>query len=263
MQEKNKTDLSHEVFNELPRYINFYDQLAYGTFRFITQGTHAFCNIDSYVFSSVQGTVTSIKIVLEQGRINDAYALLRKYFDSVVINIYTNLYIQAKFSMKNLIVEQINRWIQGKEKLPPYRKMSQYIYSSNIVKTITKLIHKDTRYKEIRDRCNDHTHYNFYKYILLNDCDIYLPERKKHFDLFLTDFRNIFIMHIAYLFFINGHYMMSSDYLDSLDCGVTPDPDSQYWVAPFIQEIFDHPLSEVRPDIAIKIREHTDMYLAD
>ena len=33
--------------------------------------------------------------------------------------------------------------------------------------------------------------------------------------------------------------MMSSDYLDALECNMQPEADSQYWVAPFVQEIFD------------------------
>jgi hypothetical protein len=33
-------------------------------------------------------------------------------------------------------------------------------------------------------------------------------------------------------------------------------------LAPFIQDIFDRPLAEERPNIAAKIREHTSMKLA-
>ena len=58
-----------------------------------------------------------------------------------------------------------------------------------------------------------------------------------------------------------GHPLSSSDYLDSLECGVTPEPDSQYWVAPFVQKVFDEVLTRFRPDVANRIKEHSVMQL--
>ena len=55
--------------------------------------------------------------------------------------------------------------------------------------------------------------------------------------------------------------MMASDYLDCLDCGITPDPDSQYLVAPFVQEIFDNVIKKSRMDLALEIKAHTSMLL--
>lgn len=52
---------------------------------------------------------------------------------------------------------------------------------------------------------------------------------------------------------------MSSDYVDSLECGLTPVEDSQYWVAPFIREIFDKVFKINRPDIAETIKIKTAM----
>ena len=55
--------------------------------------------------------------------------------------------------------------------------------------------------------------------------------------------------------------MLSSDYRDSLDCGLTPEPDSEYFVAPYIQEIFDQVLVKKRPDIAAVKKSNTSMHL--
>lgn len=106
-------------------------------FSFASMGTKAFCNIDTYVYSSMQGTVESIKTILLAGRINDAYALLRKYHDSAVINVYSNLYLRNNFSIENFVVEKIHNWLQGKEKLPEYRIMSQYIKTSEALSRST------------------------------------------------------------------------------------------------------------------------------
>jgi len=252
---------SHAVFAEIDRYIAFYESLAHSVFQFVSMGTRAICNIDSYVFSSIQGTLTSIRTILRDGRINDAYALLRKYHDSAVITVYSNHYLEDHFNIENFVVRQIDDWLKGTERLPEYRVMSEYIRKSPRVAAITTLLFADDRYKRLRDRCNDHTHYNFYRNVLINVAEIHLPDRRKALDQFAEDVRDVFILHVSYLFFANGHYMASSDHLDSLECGLAPEPDSQYWVAPFVQDVFDTIVTRYRPDLAETIKKHTGMHL--
>lgn len=262
MQVTDKAYQEHRVFTELQRYMGFYEQLAMSVFSFATMGTKAICNIDTYVYSSMQGTVESMRTILLAGRINDAYALLRKYYDSAVINVYSNLYLHNNFSIESFIVEKINNWLQGKEKLPEYRVMSQYIKASEALKPISDAFGVDDRYKRLRDRCNDHTHYNFYRYAMLNDKEIHIDNRGWWLDRFSEDVRDIFILHLGYIFFLNSHYMMSSDHLDALECGIQPEEDSQYWVAPFIQEIFDEVITPRRPDVTVTIKASSAMQLS-
>lgn len=256
------TYADHQVFTQLEKYVQFYESLAFSVFGFCSKGTRAVCNIDSYVYSSMQGTLESMKNTLKTGRIGDAYALLRKFYDSAIINVYSNLFLDDHFSIDNFIVEKIDNWLQGKERLPEYRVMSRYIRSSARLKPVNDLLYLDARYKRIRDRCNDHTHYNFFQHVLLNDSAIYLETRPKWVDAFSKDVRDIVILHLSYVFFLNDHYMMSSDYVDYLECNMTPEPDSQYWVAPFIQQMFTDVLVKERPDIAASIKGHTCMHLS-
>ena len=258
----NEVYSEHQVFKQLSEYAEFYDHLSYSVMMWITQGTiDSILNIDTYVYSSIQGTLESIKDILIKGRINDSYALLRKYHDSVIINIYSNLYLDDNFSIENFVVEKINNWLHGKEQLPEYRVMSEYIRKSEKLAEINKLLYKDNRYREIRDRCNDHTHYNFYHNLLLNDAGIYLKNKAGILNRFSKDLENLFILHLTYLFYLKDNYMMSSDYIDSLDLGFTPEEGSQYAVAPFIQEIFDMVIKKNRMDLAIEIKNHSAMKL--
>ena len=103
---------SHSVFRELDYYIAFYGSLADSVFPFVTLGTKAMCNIDSYIFLSIQGTLASIRTILRDGKINDAYTLLRKYYDSVIISIYSNIYLEEHLSIDNFIVQQIDNWLK-------------------------------------------------------------------------------------------------------------------------------------------------------
>lgn len=263
MMVKDEEYTQHCIFSELECYMGFYKSLSESVFSFCSMGTTAICNIDTYVYSSIQGTLESISTILKTGRINDAYALLRKYHDSAIINIYSILYLQDHFSIQNFIIEKINNWLHGKEKLPEYRVISSYIRKSDKLTIINEiLLDQDDRYKKIRDRCNDHTHYNFFNNVLLNDNEIYLKNRLHSLNEFSKDVRNIFILHLAYVFYLNNYYMASSDYRDCLECGVTPEEDSQYWVASFIQVIFDEVITKERPDITAAIKQSTKMQLA-
>lgn len=252
---------NHQVFAQLSKYTEFYKDLSFLVMSFISQGTKSVLNIDTYIYSSIQGTLESIKGILIQGRINDSYALLRKYYDAAIINTYSDLYLDDYFSLENFVVDKIDRWLQGKEQLPEYRIMSKYIRASCKLVKINALLYKDKTYKELRDRCNDHTHYNFYYNLLLNDNEIYLKNRIAILNKFSKDLENIFILHLSYLFYLNDHYMMSSDHVDSLDVGLTPEEGSQYYVAPFIQEIFDSVIKKNRMDLAMEIKTKTSMLL--
>lgn len=252
---------NNPVFKKTLEYSKFYELLSFSVFGFLTPGISGMISADSYVFSSVQGTLDSIHDVLLKGRINDAYALLRKYNDSVIINIYTILYCKDNLTEENYVVQKITNWINGTEKLPEYRIMSQYIRNHKTLIQLNDLIYINDTYKNLRERCNDNTHYNFYRNVLLNDKDIYNKNRLKELERFSTDIELLFLLHIAYLFYVNGHYMMSSDYRDSMDLGLEPEEGSQYYVAPFVQEVFDDVLKMRRPDIAKLIVENTAMQL--
>lgn len=261
MKVTDKSYQEHHVFTDLQKLMEFYDQLSISIFSFPSMGTNAICSIDTYVYSSMQGTLESISLTLKAGRINDAYALLRKYHDSAIINIYTNLYLRKNCSPEKLIIEKINNWLRGKETLPEYRVLSKYIRETEDVQPISNAFYSDDRYKELRNRCNDHTHYNFYKHVMLNDNQIHLDSREKWITRLSNDTRDLVILHISYVFFINNHYMMSGDYIDALECGMQPEEGSQYWVAPFVQKFFDETVTTYRPDITAVIKSHSAMQL--
>lgn len=250
----------HPALIQLTAYRAFYESLSMSVLSFVQGGTRAVFNIDSYLYSSIEGTLESIFHVISNGRIADGYALLRRYHDSAIINIYSNLFLKKNFSLEKMIVAQVDGWLKGSIKVPSYKAMKKYIESSPEFATINGLIDGED-YKNIRERCNDHTHYNFFRNVLLNDGQVYVADRAKVLDEFAADLEKLFIFHLSYLFFLNDHYMASSDYIDHLECGMTPPEGMQYEVAPFVQEIFDSVLKQKRPDIAEAIKKSTAMKL--
>lgn len=251
--------IEHPVFEHLTELYDFYDSLSFTTTGSVSRGTLSILNLDTHVFTSISGTIDSIKGILFKGRINDAYALLRKYYDSTIINVYTNLYLEDKFDFDTYIVQQIEDWITGKQTIPEYRIISKYIKDCARLEPITTILKKDGLYKNVRNRCNDHTHYNYYKNIIINDNQLYVKGRPKILDGFSKDLIAIFIQHFAYLFYLKEHYMGSTDYVDALTIGIEPEENSQYWVAPFIQDAFDKIIKPNRPDIAEEIKSKVCM----
>lgn len=240
-------------------YKSFYKDLSFGVFPLISTGTKAIFNIDSYIYSSIEGTLDSIYQLLSIGRINDSYALLRKFYDAVIVNIYCDLYLNDHFSIDNTIVDNINNWFIGNKTLPEFKKMNQYIKSHKKLVQINKIIDFDGRYKTIRENCNNHLHYNSFKIILSNDNEIININRCKLLDQLSSDILNVVIFHIAYIFIINQHYMRATDYIDSLELGLSPEEGSLYYVAPYIQNMFNETIKKYRPDIEKVIKDNIDM----
>lgn len=255
-----KKYFEHQVFKDLTIFSDLYSSVADTIFSFSTQGTRAIANIDTYVLMSIDGTIESIKTVLRNGRINDAYSLLRKYNDSIIINIYTNLYINDNYSINNLIVDKIDNWRSGKNRLPKFEHMVKYIISSSKLKEINDILLTDPIFMEIRNRCNDHMHYNYLQYAVYNT-KVYNTERIMILSKYREDLINLFILHLSYLFYLNDHYMGSPGYHDALFAGVDPGEETQYDVNRIVQEIFDNYINIKRPKIVQVIKPKTNMLL--
>lgn len=257
--------VQHRVFKELKEYAQFYGNLSFSVMSFASSGIlnlpHASANIDTYFFSSMQSTLISIREILSRRRLNDSYVLLRSFYESIIINVYCGLYIEDKCSLESYVVQEVNDWIHGKSPLPRFEKMIKYILSSNAFSGINPLLNKNDLYKKIRDRCNSHVHFNIYWNLLLNDDSLDLDNRAEYLNVFLRDLRGLIIMHLSYIFTLKGYYMSSDDYMSSLECGIEPEDGSQYFVAPFVQDVFDNLIKVDRMDIYDEIKNNTYMNL--
>lgn len=257
-----KKYFQHEIHTFLEEIEKFYDRLSFGVFQWATLGLDSqIVNIDTYFFSALKGTMKSIRNTLYSGQINDSYALLRKYHDSIIINTYANLYLKDNINEKEFINQTINSWVKGCVKLPEYRLMNEYIKKSNRLSCVNSFFYNDKKIREIRERCNDHMHFNFYRYAFYNDENIFLKDRVDILEQFLQDLRLIFTMHFVYMFLINEHYLMSSDYIEYLEMGDIPPEGSESWVAPFIQDIYTEIIFKHFPYLGTVLKKNSKMNL--
>lgn len=270
IQVHNKEYQGHRVFAELEKYSRFYRLLSGEVFTFLSHGIKGGpTNLDTYAYSSMQGTLESMKMVLASGRINDAYALLRKFYDSAAINIYTAVYLQDNFVLDlekpitpdQRIVGKIQDWLEGKKKIPEYKEVAEYIRSAKRLQPLTLIFNKDDRFKKIRQRCNDHAHYNFYHHVLLNDNEVLVEDRLQWLESFSEDVHDLVIYHLGQAFFLNDHYMVAPDYIDAIEMGMTPEEGSEYWVNWFVQQAFNEIITPRWPDVTMAIKQHSSMKL--
>ncbi len=255
----------HTCFELLDRCVEFYNDLSFSTFGNITAGItikpeEMPVNLDSDIFLSISGSMKSIKRNLYGGQINDVYALIRKFYDVIIINTYEIILLKNEISIENFIVKKIDKWLRGKEKLPGFKKMNELIEKCKDLKNVNRIFDKDNRYKNIRNKCNDHLHANYFQYMQLNS-KINVQNAKVYIDIINNDLLDLLVLHFGYLFTLNGHYMASSDYIDCLDLYKEPEENSQYWVAPFVQDFFDKYIKTRRPDISKEILDNTCMDL--
>lgn len=250
----------HNIFLEIDKYINFYNSIEDATF-FSTPSGIKEIRFNSNFFYSMKETLNSIKILLKNGNINDAFTLLRKYQDVSTLHIYYLLYLEDNFSIDNLLVEKVNNWIKNKNIRIEYKNIKPYILGHKKTKKISKIIL--TYHQGLRDRLNGHTHYNCYSYLSLNENKVIYDNKEilDYLNRFLEDIRIIFASYFIWLFTAKEYYMASSDYVDYLDMGLTPPQDSQCWVAPFIQEIFDDIIKPNFKEVADELKKTTSMEL--
>lgn len=249
---------SHILFSEIRKYIEFYESLSFLICDRLSPGVSNML-FDTYLIRSMQSTLESIEMLLKAKKINDAYALMRKYYDATDLSIYVHLYLDENSSLEKWKVKEVDDWLKGKARLPDGGKIYNYLKQSQRLQPIRQILGKKN-YEKIRERCNDHMHYNYYFNVMLNNSSVIL-ERIDHLDTFSTDLHQIFVRHISYLFLVKDGYMMSTDYVDYMDVGGQPPEGTEYLVAPFIQDMFNEAFLPHDIELYKELKKHISLQL--
>lgn len=240
---------SHKIFEELEYYEDFYDAIAFGCHHFVPNGVETMLNYTSYIFNSIQCTLDSIKLLFNNGRISDAYVLIRKLFDDILVEIYIDILRKDNFDYEeNIIVKDANEWIKGKHRIPYLKKLLKTIEDSPTTKDLYPFFGWDTYLVKDRELLDDSVHSNKFCRILLNCDKIYMEEgkREKYLDYASKVLKHVFTLHLSFSFYLNPQYLMASTYIDYLDEGAIPPKGSENWIANYAQEAFD---KFIKPDV--------------
>lgn len=249
----------HTVFLEIASIREFYKHLSFSCFQIVPTGAPGIANYASYIYESLSGTLESIQLLLKAKNITDAYALVRKYYDDVLIEIYFDVVRRDKFDwMTNRVVKDIENWIKREQWIPRVEKILSVLKESRSTKDIYPFFDWDTSFKHNREILDGMVHTSKFGNILLNCKDVATVDREKYMLDIESLLRQFFVMHLAFVFHLNSHYMMSSDYMDYLECGMTPPEGKERQIAPYAQEAFDKYLRPHK-ELADFICEHSSL----
>ena len=128
---------NHPVFELIEHMKEYYDGLFDTCFHFIPEGTLGAGNYASYVYLSLYSTLDSIRLLLKAGHINDAFVLIRKLFDTVLVEIYFDVVRKDKFDwMECFVVKDVDEWLKGKHRIPRTEKILSVLKSSPSTKDL-------------------------------------------------------------------------------------------------------------------------------
>lgn len=107
----------HEILETINYFAAFYKNLSEGCSHIIPIGTVDYRNYESSVFRSMHNTLGSLKMILEENRINDAFVLTRKLFDDVLCDIHISLKRLDEGGDK-LVSETFSQWRNESLRMP-------------------------------------------------------------------------------------------------------------------------------------------------
>ena len=204
---------------------------------------------DKYMFSlqristSSELTAGSIISCCESGCMADAYSLLRKYRDDLFFYLYIVVYDScSKLDGKSPVVEQmkanIERWINNDLDDLYIGTVLQAMGQSPRVKEAVQKYDLKSYFEVLGDRLNNYVHSNGVSFYNRNVNAYSEKNLQRLLQTLQTDMRSITITFLFLLTLCSPLSIMSTDYVDSLDCNMTPPDGSQYWVEPFVTSFF-------------------------
>lgn len=167
-------------------------------------------------------------------------------------------------SFKNDDEKCVDAWFQNsvsqltkqqKKKLNFENYMNHLKKNASINEIISKYDLK-INWESIRTKLNDYVHNNGLTFTQQNLITVGSEDIKKYFDEITSrlDFISAFFM--VLLMLVNSTLISSTDYIDHVDCGLTPPDDCQYYVAPFIQNFIYDYINKINPELKVFLKNN-------
>lgn len=216
------------------------------------------------VSTSCELTVGSIVSCCESGCMADAYSLLRKYRDDLFFYLYIVVYDACnKLGLNSQKIvqmeENIERWISNDLSDLHIGTVLQAIGQSPRVKEAVQKYKLKSYLDIIGDRLNNYVHSNGVSFYNRNVNAYQEKSLQRQMAALLKDLRFITITFLFLLALCSPLSIMSTDYVDCLDCNTTPPEGSQYWVAPFVADFFRDNVDLIDKSCIDYLRENTQM----
>lgn len=238
------------------------------SFSFLTLGRdnivckHYVFTIQS-IFLSTELTAGSILDCCKNCCIADANTLLRKYRDDLFFCLYIIVYSENKKLMVSKGVDvmesNIEKWLQNSLSDLSINEVLKQIGSKANISDAVRKYHLQSSFSEIGDKLNNYVHSNGYLFYNRNvtayrDDELLssLEEISRHTYYITTVFLFLLIL-------CSPLFVMATDYIDYLECGLVPCEGSQYLVAPFVEEFIQQNIGLIDKNCYSYLQENTSM----
>ena len=222
------------------KFLSDFGFLSFGR-DFVLCGKYTFSlQMISTAFELTAGSIISC---CESGCIADAYSLMRKYRDDLFFYLYIVVYdscnkIDGKSPVTDQMEANIERWIKNDLDDLHIGTVLQAIGQSSRVRDAVRKYNLKSYFDALGDRLNNYVHSNGVSFYNRNVNAYQGKILQKQLQSLLTDLRSITITFLFLLTLCSPLSIMSTDYVDCLECNMTPPDGSQYWVAPFVTAFF-------------------------
>lgn len=218
------------------------------------------------VITSCELTIGSVISCCESGCMADAYSLLRKYRDDMFFYLYVVVYdTYNKLENNSKLVAQmeknIERWVNNNLDNLYIGDILMAIGQSPRAKDAVRKYKLKSYFDTIGNRLNNYVHSNGVLFYNRNVNSYQGDHLQKQMQELLKDMRFITISFLFLLTLCSPLSIMSTDYIDSLDCGLEPEEGSEYWVAPFVEKFIKESISLIDQSCLNYLRENTSMAL--
>ena len=189
----------------------------------------------------------------------DAYVLLRKYYDDVLIEIYFDVVRKEKYDwISNRPVEDVDNWLKREQWIPRVERIMAVLKESESTRMLYPYFDWSGKMKKCRDFLDSTVHTSSFSNMILNVKSVASVDRTAHLRNVQNLLRQMFILHLSFIFHLNSHYLMATDYSEYLDVGLTPPEGLERKVDPQAQKAFD---IYIKPCTALAefIREHCSL----
>ena len=216
------------------------------------------------ISTSFELTAGSIIACCESGCIADAFSLLRKYRDDMFFYLYIVVYDTRKKSgcetnATKKMERNIKRWLNNDLKNLIISDVLTDIGQSPWVEDAVKKYKLKSCFKDLGNKLNDYVHSNGISFYNQNINAYQEEDLHNQMNAVLKDLRFITVSFLFLLTLCSPLSIMSTDYIDYLDCGMMPPNGSQYWVAPFVADFFKSNMDLIDENCMDYLRDNSAM----
>ena len=216
------------------------------------------------IITSSELTAGSIISCCEAGCFADANTLLRKLRDDLFFYLYIMEYdrrrkLGVEDQRTKSMEKNIEKWINNTLNDLPIGEVLKAISQSAATREAVSRYKLKEYFTNISRRLNDYVHGNGIGFYNNNVYAISDDVRHKQIYAILEDMRFITVTFLFLLTLCSPLSIMSTDYIDALDCGYPPPEGSQYWVPPFIVDFFKTNLDLIDGNCLSYLKENTSM----